>query len=334
MKCSVQGAQGITQNVKPGTQNSMNDRFKSARIGSLHPFRNATLRPTITTRPEKIIMQSDYEKIERAIHYLEEHSTDQPTLDEAARHVNLSPYHFQRIFKKWVGVSPKRYLQFLTVENAKVLLNRSASVMDTTFEVGLSGPGRLHDLFVSVETVTPGQFKTRGQDVKIRYAISDSPFGRCLVAMTGKGVCDLQFIDGVQGTHAIQNLSNKWKAAVLVEDQRAGDEMVHRMFSSMPGSGSGKLSLDLYGTNFQIKVWQALLRIPEGAVVSYTDVARKIGRPDAVRAVAGAVGKNPVAWLIPCHRVLRSSGELGGYRWGLTRKKIMLANEIATAEAK
>jgi AraC family transcriptional regulator of adaptative response/methylated-DNA-[protein]-cysteine methyltransferase len=146
--------------------------------------------------------------------------------------------------------------------------------------------------------------------------------------MTGKGVCDLQFIDGVQGTHAIQNLSNKWKAAVLVEDQRAGDEMVHRMFSSMPGSGSGKLSLDLYGTNFQIKVWQALLRIPEGAVVSYTDVARKIGRPDAVRAVAGAVGKNPVAWLIPCHRVLRSSGELGGYRWGLTRKKMMLAREL------
>ena len=273
-------------------------------------------------------MGSDYEKMEKAIRFLEENSEGQPTLDETARHVNLSSYHFQRLFKKWVGVSPKRYLQFLTVENAKMLLNQSASVMNTAFEVGLSGPGRLHDLFVSVETVTPGQFKTRGQDVEIRYSISDSPFGRCLLAMTEKGICDLRFIDRVHEDHSIRDLSKKWSAAVLVEDQQGGDEIVHGIFSSISGPGPEKLTLDLYGTNFQVKVWQALLRIPEGAVVSYTDVARRVGRPDAVRAVAGAVGNNPVAWLIPCHRVLRKSGELGGYRWGLTRKKIMLAREL------
>ncbi len=274
-------------------------------------------------------MPSDYEKMEMAIRFLEDNSEDQPALDETARHVNLSPYHFQRLFKKWVGISPKRFLQFLTAENAKMLLNQSASVMDTAFDVGLSGPGRLHDLFVSVETVTPGQFKTRGQDVEIRYSISDSPFGRCLLAMTEKGICDLRFIDKAQEDHSIRDLSKKWSAAALVEDQEGGDEIVHGIFNSISGPGPEKLTLDLYGTNFQIKVWQALLRIPEGAIVSYTDVARRVGRPDAVRAVAGAVGKNPVAWLIPCHRVLRKSGELGGYRWGLTRKKIMLTREIA-----
>jgi AraC family transcriptional regulator of adaptative response/methylated-DNA-[protein]-cysteine methyltransferase len=253
-----------------------------------------------------------YEKIEKAIMFLEEHSQGQPTLKEAARHVNLSPYYFQRLFKKRVGVSPKRYLQFLTVENAKVLLNRSASVMETAFDVGLSGPGRLHDLFVSVETVTPGQFKTRGRDIEICYSISDSPFGRCLLAMTQKGVCDLRFVDSAHSEQAVRDLSKKWSAAVFTQDQQMGDEMVRRIFSPMSGPGSEKLSLDLYGTNFQIKVWQALLKIPEGTVVSYTDVASMISRPDAVRAVAGAVGKNPVAWLIPCHRVLRRSGKPGG----------------------
>lgn len=276
---------------------------------------------------------TDYEKIEKAIMFLEENSLDQPTLDEAAVHVNLSPYYFQRLFKKRVGVSPKRYLQFLTVENAKVLLNRSASVMETAFDVGLSGPGRLHDLFVSVETVTPGQFKTRGRSIEICYAISDSPFGRCLLAMTQKGVCDLRFVDGARGEKAVMDLSRKWSAAVLSEDQQMGDEMVRRIFSPMSGSGPEKLYLDLYGTNFQIKVWQALLRIPEGKVVSYTDVAKGIGRSDAVRAVAGAVGKNPIAWLIPCHRVLRRSGKPGGYRWGMTRKKIMLARELVVGDS-
>ncbi len=275
---------------------------------------------------------TDYQKMEKAIRFLEENSEEQPTLDEIARYVGLSPFHFQRVFKRWVGVSPKRYLQFLTVENAKILLNQSAPVMNTAFNVGLSGPGRLHDLFVSVETVTPGQFKSRGQDVEIRYSISDTPFGNCLLAMTQKGICDLRFVDDDREGQAVSDLSKKWSAAALAADQQLGDEMVQRIFSSAPGPGPEKLTLDLHGTNFQIKVWQALLRIPEGNVVSYTDVARGIGRPDAVRAVAGAVGKNPVAWLIPCHRVLRSSGELGGYRWGLTRKKIMLARELAAGE--
>jgi AraC family transcriptional regulator of adaptative response/methylated-DNA-[protein]-cysteine methyltransferase len=275
---------------------------------------------------------TDYQKMEKAIGFLEENSEEQPTLDEIARYVGLSPFHFQRVFKRWVGVSPKRYLQFLTVENAKILLDQSAPVMNTAFDVGLSGPGRLHDLFVSVETVTPGQFKSRGQDLEIRYSISESPFGRCLLAMTQKGICDLQFVDENSEDQAVRDISGKWSAAALVKDQDMGDVLISGIFNTMAGSGPEQLSLDLQGTNFQIKVWQALLRIPAGSIVSYTDVARGIGRPDAVRAVAGAVGKNPVAWLIPCHRVLRSSGELGGYRWGLARKKIMLARELAAGE--
>jgi AraC family transcriptional regulator of adaptative response/methylated-DNA-[protein]-cysteine methyltransferase len=274
----------------------------------------------------------DYQKMEKAIRFLEDNSGEQPTLEDTARYVGLSPYHFQRVFRRLVGVSPKRYLQFLTVENAKILLDQSAPVMNTAFDVGLSGPGRLHDLFVSVETVTPGQFKSRGQDLEIRYSISESPFGRCLLAMTQKGICDLQFVDENSEDQAVRDLSKKWKAAALVKDQDMGDVLISGIFNTMAGSGPKQLSLDLQGTNFQIKVWQALLRIPAGSIVSYTDVARGIGRPDAVRAVAGAVGKNPVAWLIPCHRVLRSSGELGGYRWGLTRKKIMLVREFEVGE--
>ena len=272
---------------------------------------------------------TEYEKIEKAIMFLEENSLDQPTLDEAAVHVNLSPYYFQRLFKKRVGVSPKRYLQFLTVENAKVLLNRSASVMETAFDVGLSGPGRLHDLFVSVETVTPGQFKTRGRDIEICYSISDSPFGRCLLAMTQKGVSDLRFVDGDRGEQAVRDLSRKWSSAVFTQNQQMGDEMVRRIFSPMSGSGPEKLSLDLYGTNFQIKVWEALLRIPPGTLVSYGDVAEAIGKPAAQRAVAMAIGRNPVSYLIPCHRVIRQSGDIGNYRWGAERKRAMVAWEAA-----
>lgn len=275
-------------------------------------------------------MDSEYSRIERAIHYLEDHAGMQPGLNEVAEQVGLSPYHFQRVFKKWTGISPKRYLQFLTVENAKKLLDRSAPVLETAYDVGLSGAGRLHDLFVSVETVTPGQYKSGGAGVQIRYGFHQTPFGRALFAITGNGITDLMFVGDDGEGNILVELRRKWRAAFIEEDETATGEVAGQIFGPnlQQGKGDG-INLILRGTNFQIKVWLALLCIPEGSVVSYSDVAGSIGRPDAVRAVAGAVGSNPIAWLIPCHRVLRRSGELGGYRWGVTRKKIMLAKELA-----
>ncbi|MDF1526904.1 MAG: methylated-DNA--[protein]-cysteine S-methyltransferase [bacterium] len=274
-------------------------------------------------------MESEYRRIERAIRYIEGHVGEQPGLDEVSRYVGLSPCHFQRVFKRWTGVSPKRYLQFLTVENAKRLLRQSSSLLDTALEVGLSGPGRLHDLFVSVESMTPGQFKSGGAGVTLEYGFHETPFGRALLAVTQEGITDLWFIDEEEEGGALVELIKTWPAADLKEGSESTRRIADRIFDGALKQAKGDpINLLLRGTNFQIKVWQALLRIPEGTVVSYADVAIMISRPDAVRAVAGAVAKNPIAWLIPCHRVLRSSGELGGYRWGITRKKMMLAREL------
>jgi len=273
-------------------------------------------------------VDSDYRRVEKAILFIEEHAGEQPGLDKVARHVGLSPYHFQRIFKRWTGVSPKRFLQFLTVERAKKLLHRSSSLLNTAFDVGLSGPGRLHDLFLSTESLTPGQFKSGGVGLVIRYGHCQSPFGLCLLAMTEQGICDLRFIDGGAKDLALRDLGEKWKGARLEEAQKEACDTVRRIFGQTGSSTPEPLLLYLRGTNFQIKVWEALLHVPEGAVISYSALAGKVGRRDAVRAVAGAVGSNPIAWLIPCHRVLRSSGEIGGYRWGIARKKMMLAREL------
>ena len=278
-------------------------------------------------------MDSEYRRIEKAIRYIEGHVGEQPSLDEVSRYVGLSPYHFQRVFKRWTGVSPKRYLQFLTVENAKRLLRQSSSLLDTALEVGLSGPGRLHDLFVSVESMTPGQFKSGGAGVTLEYGFHETPFGRALLAVTEEGITDLWFIDEEEEGGALVELIKTWPAADLKEGSEATRRIADRIFDGALKQAKGDpINLLLRGTNFQIKVWQALLRIPEGTVVSYADVAKGVGRPDAVRAVAGAVAKNPIAWLIPCHRVLRSSGELGGYRWGVARKKMMLARELGGRE--
>ncbi len=275
-------------------------------------------------------MDTDYGKVEKAIYYIEENTEQQPSLEEVSAHVGLSPYHFQRIFKKWTGVSPKRFLQFLTVENAKQLLDQSASVLETSYDVGLSGSGRLHDLFVSVEAVTPGQFKSGGSGVKIEYGFHQTPFGRAVIAMVKDGLTDLKFVDEEDESKAVYELEKKWPAADITENRGATGKIARRIFGDLERSAEGSpIKLWLRGTNFQIKVWQALLKIPEGAIVSYSDVARSIGRPEAVRAAANAVGTNPIAWLIPCHRVLRSSGEIGGYGGGIARKKMMLAREIA-----
>ncbi len=274
---------------------------------------------------------ADYRRVERAIRFLEEYATEQPSLEAVAEHVGLSPYHFQRLFRRWAGVSPKRFLQHLTVQAAKRHLRDSASVLEATFGAGLSSPGRLHDLFVAVEAVTPGQFKGRGVGLVLRYGFHPTPFGACLLALSERGICALWFVGEAGEGAAVEELQGEWRGAGLLEDQNATGGAVARIFDRPWRVEEGRLPLFLRGTNFQLKVWQALLQIPEGAVVSYATLAGGLGMPAAARAVGSAVGRNPIAYLIPCHRVLRGSGEVGGYRWDSVRKKALLARELATA---
>lgn len=273
-------------------------------------------------------MTNDYHRIEAAIRYIQQTAGSQPGLDEIAEHVGLSKYHFQRLFRRWAGVSPKRYLQFLTVEQAKELLRDSLSVLDTTFETGLSSPGRLHDLFVSAEAMTPGQYKEQGAGLLIRYGIHETPFGACLLAATERGICRLTFVDEHGAAGAVEELADEWSNATLRHDQAATAPLARQAFGAS-GAEESPLRLLLRGTNFQLKVWQALLRVPFGAAVSYGTVARAVGHAGSARAVGGAVGANSIAFLIPCHRVLLSSGEFGEYCWGAVRKRAILTWEAA-----
>ncbi len=269
----------------------------------------------------------DYKRIEQTILFLEQHAAEQPSLDEVSEHIGLSPFHFQRLFKRWAGVSPKRFLQYLTVESAKLRLLESASVLDTALDVGLSGPGRLHDLFVHVEAVTPGEFKQQGLGLELRYGFHPTPFGDCLAAVSARGLCNLYFIDADNMSATFAALQNSWPAATLTEDPATSRQIIQQIFSPAMTTKDKPVKLLLHGTNFQLKVWEALLRIPEGAVTSYGVIARAIGHPGASRAIGTAVGCNPIAYLIPCHRVLRAGGQIGGYRWGTVRKKAILALE-------
>lgn len=279
------------------------------------------------------VSERDYERIREAIRFLERNTDRQPELAELAAHLDLSPSHCQRLFKRWAGVSPKRFLQFLTVEHAKRLLRDSASVLDTSLEVGLSGPGRLHDLFVAVEAVTPGEYKQHGEGVEVRWGVHPAPFGNCLLACTERGVCHLSFGDGDLGENR-RRLERDWERSTLVRDDEATGSMARRIFDPerWRRDHPQEMRLLLKGTNFQIKVWRALLEIPPGTVVSYGELARFLGRPSATRAVASAIAANPVAYLVPCHRVLRSTGALGGYAWGTERKRALIAWETARAE--
>jgi AraC family transcriptional regulator of adaptative response/methylated-DNA-[protein]-cysteine methyltransferase len=272
----------------------------------------------------------DYRRIEKAILFLEKNVHRQPDLKEIAETLNLSEYHFQRLFRRWAGISPKRFLQFLTVEHAKQVMKKAGSLLDVTYQVGLSSSGRLHDLFVKVEGVTPGEFRAGGDHLTIRYGFHPTPFGKCLVAVTDRGISNLAFIQEGRQDKAVGELKRYWRHAVIRKDPSATKAYVERIFGSAAADRS--LKAFLKGTNFQIKVWQALLRIPRGSVASYDAIATEIGRPEAVRAVANAVGRNPLAYLIPCHRVIRKSGVVGGYRWGGTRKRAMLAWEAAQKE--
>ena len=273
----------------------------------------------------------DYARIEAAILYLEEHFRDQPGLDDVAREVGLSPHHFQRLFRRWAGISPKRFGQFLTLDYARAQLEASASLLDATYDAGLSGPSRLHDLFVTYEAMSPGAFKRRGEGVDIAWGAHPSPFGPCFVGMTERGVCALGFADGdsagdIQAVRA--EFGRRWPAARFRENPDATAAVAARIFGPRPAAGA-PLRLAATGTNFQLKVWEALLRIPPGRITSYHALAESLGLPQSARAVGGAVAANPISYLIPCHRVIRRTGRFSRYEWGPARKRAMLGWEAA-----
>ncbi|MBD2110679.1 methylated-DNA--[protein]-cysteine S-methyltransferase [Nodosilinea sp. FACHB-141] len=271
-----------------------------------------------------------YRQIAEAIAFLRQHHLDQPDLAAVARHVHLSEYHFQRLFTRWAGISPKRFLQNLTVDYAKAKIAETKSLMDLTGDVGLSSPSRLHDLFVSLEAVSPGEFKSGGAGLKICYGIHATPFGLCLLAKTARGICNLHFLETPDQAMAEHLLQAEWPRATLVDDQPGTAEECHRIFTPDPDR---PLALAVKGTNFQIQVWRALLQIPPGGLTTYQGLAEAIGRPTAARAVGNAIGQNPVGYLIPCHRVIRASGEWGGYRWGPARKTLLLGWEAGQTQA-
>jgi AraC family transcriptional regulator of adaptative response/methylated-DNA-[protein]-cysteine methyltransferase len=278
-------------------------------------------------------LSHDYQRIEQAIRFLQASYRRQPDLGEVARSAHLSEYHFQRLFTRWVGISPKRFLQYLTVEHAKGVLRESRSLLDATFESGLSSPGRLHDLFVTVEAMTPGEFKKSGEGLTIEYGIHPTPFGECLLGITDRGICALFFVQGNDRKEVVRELRVRWPGAHFVEAARETRPYIEKIFGADSSARRAPLPLLLKGTNFQIKVWEALLRIPAGRVLSYEDIARQIGQPKASRAVGNAVAKNPVSYIVPCHRVIQSIGITGNYRWGPARKKAILGWEWAEASS-
>ncbi|HXH31264.1 MAG TPA: methylated-DNA--[protein]-cysteine S-methyltransferase [Bacteriovoracaceae bacterium] len=261
---------------------------------------------------------NDYLRIEKVIHHLEKHYLQQPSLEDLAKVAGVSEFHFHRLFTQWAGLTPKDFLKFLTANHAKALLHQSRNLLATSLESGLSGPGRLHDLLVTVEAVTPGEYKSKGRGVVIDYGFHESPFGTILLGVTKRGVCFLSF------THDPQELRSKWANAELRPNQESTLEVAKKLFATVPCK---QLSVLLMGTSFQIKVWEALLSIPDGQVLSYSDVAKLVNSPKAARAVGSAVGSNAIAYLIPCHRVIRESGHFSDYRWDPARKKAMLAWE-------
>jgi AraC family transcriptional regulator of adaptative response/methylated-DNA-[protein]-cysteine methyltransferase len=272
---------------------------------------------------------SDYTRIERAILYLDAHGQEQPRLAEVAAHVGLSPYHFQRLFTRWAGISPKRFLQFQTLEHAKQLLAERRSMLDATYDAGLSSGGRLHDLFITLTAMTPGEFKQGGAGLTLQYGVHSSPFGDYLLAVCERGICALRFLTGTSSAEMVQELRAEWPRAELVERPEETRFFAERIFPSRKPRTIHPLSLFVKGTNFQLKVWEALLRIPSGTVATYEDIAQSLQMPRAARAVGSAVGDNPIALLIPCHRVIRKTGAFGDYRWGLARKRAMLTWESA-----
>jgi AraC family transcriptional regulator, regulatory protein of adaptative response / methylated-DNA-[protein]-cysteine methyltransferase len=285
-----------------------------------------------TTMEEQSSAAQDYQRIEKAIRFIEDSYRTQPTLRQIADHVGLSEYHFQRLFTRWAGTSPQRFMRYLTKEYAKQQLATSSNLLNVTYEAGLSSPSRLHDLFVTYEAMTPAEFRAQGAGVTLRYGVHETPFGPCLIVITERGITDLHFLDNDNTAQSlVSTLRAEWPEALCTPDATATLPFIERLFYDK--STPYPLPVLLRGTNFQIKVWEALLRIPVGKLVSYDNVAKTIGQPTASRAVGTAIGSNRIAYLIPCHRVLQKSGGFGGYRWGTSRKQAMLGWEAAQQPA-
>ncbi len=274
--------------------------------------------------------QINYQRIEQAIRFLEENFNRQPNLDEVAEKVHLSPFHFQRLFTDWAGISPKRFLQYLTVDFLKDRLKESRNLVEAAESAGLSSQSRVYDLFTTLEAVTPQEYKLHGSGITIEYGIHDTPFGKCLIGVTPRGICWMSFVSIDEDFQfALEEMKKAWYMSRFHENRELTKEFVDQIF----GSGRNKpLHVFVKGTNFQIKVWEALLRIPQGSVATYQDIANVINNPKAVQAVGSAVGSNHIAYLIPCHRVIRKDGILGEYRWSSARKKSLIGWEMAKGE--
>lgn len=269
-----------------------------------------------------------YQVIARAIAFIDESAPHQPSLEEVAAHVHLSAAHFQRLFSQWVGISPKRYQQYLALSQAKNMLRDRHSLLDTSLDMGFSSPSRLHDLFLTWEAMSPGEYAKSGKGLVIYWGEVASPFGTAVVYSTERGICGLGFSDEMGLEHSHEDMRNRWAEAEFVHNPTEIEPIANALFTS-----NSEVHLHLIGAPFQLKVWEALLQVPSGHVTTYGDIAAKIGNPKAVRAVGTAVGRNPISWLIPCHRALRKSGALGGYHWGLPIKRAMLAYESARLDA-
>jgi AraC family transcriptional regulator of adaptative response/methylated-DNA-[protein]-cysteine methyltransferase len=267
----------------------------------------------------------DFQRIEEAIRFIRENFREQPDLDEIARQIHLSPFHFQRLFKEWAGVSPKKFLQFTSIEYAKQLLQEQKTLATVSFETGLSGTSRLHDLFIRIEGMTPGEYQQGGKNLHIYYSVAETVFGNILIASTNKGICHISFLNEINGPPE-SDVRFRFPAATLEQKTDLHQQQALKMFRD-DWSDLDRVKLHLKGTPFQIKVWNALLQIPSGALTSYQEIAKEVGDPNASRAVGTAIGNNPIAFLIPCHRVITSSGNLGGYHWGVDRKSAMIAME-------
>ena len=281
-------------------------------------------------RPEPVAdtgPAGDYERIRRIVAFISERWREQPSLEDIAAHVGLSTTHVHHLFRRWCGLSPKAFLQAITLDNAKALLADSASVLDTTYELGLSGPARLHDLFVTHEAMTPGDYKAGGAGLTLRVGYHPSPFGEAILVATERGLAGLGFVDGGDRAAALADMQRRWPKAAYVEDEAATAPLARRIFDPLSWRAEQPLRVVLIGTDFEVRVWQTLLRVPLGRATTYSDIASRIGKPSASRAVGAAVGKNPISFVVPCHRVLGRSGALTGYHWGLTRKQAILGWE-------
>jgi AraC family transcriptional regulator of adaptative response/methylated-DNA-[protein]-cysteine methyltransferase len=278
-------------------------------------------------RNDFITQSEDYRRIEKAILYIEQNFKSQPTLEEIAQSVNLSKFHFQRLFKSWAGVTPSQFLHYLTVDYAKRQLRESHSIFETSLNAGLSSAGRLHDLFVSFEAMSPGEYKQEGAGLIIHYGFHPTPFGQCVVAVTKRGICGLRFLSSDNQTSVLDEIKQEWPRAEFNENPSKTKQIIDDVFSTINANESKRIHLLIKGTNFQVNVWQALLAVPFGSLVSYQTIADSIHKPSASQAVGNAIARNPIAYIIPCHRVINKTGKVHNYRWGTSRKQAIVGWE-------